>query len=310
MYVYEKILVPVTCAVALIFPQGQPRRNNKPGSVLLVITVRPPAKPLPHATTMIRVPQLETSTQFEEGPSRLARADLQFQSHQEHVQPLPPFFMSRLDVNAKPRIPPPTPQSSLIRIPVSSSGGPVKEVVDPLDDPQYLAVPIDILCDSVNTPRVFSPHDIAEVYCTLTTKADHGIATTKDVSRVDHVFAALEHVKAQASTVCAAIQRDIRLAFVDPFLEVHPRNGFSVSSGSLAPSNIPSGASFVERKLTVHEEKRGRDRSLVCIRALLFLSVVFRVGPFQRIFSSAFTSSYDYVMSQPLFRQRNNFCYY
>ena len=240
---------------------------------------------------MIRVPQLDTSTQFEEGSSRLARGDLQFQSHQEHVQPLPPFLMPKLDVKTKPRIPPQTPhllQSSSIRIPVSSS---VKGAADTLDDPRYLAVPIDILCDSVKAPRLFSPHDIAEAYSTLSTRAHHGIATTKDVSRVDRIFAALEHIKAQASIVCAAMQRDIRLAFVDPFLEVQPRNNPSAASGSLPPSNTPSGASFVERQLTVHEEKRGRDRSLVCISALQFLSIIFRAGPFQRIFSGTFISS-------------------
>jgi hypothetical protein len=53
-------------------------------------------------------------------------------------------------------------------------------------------------------------------------------------------FATLEHVKAQASImVCVAMQRE-----------------------------IPSGASFVERKSTVHEERRGRERPLVCLRAL------------------------------------------
>ena len=294
---------------------SQPRRNNEPGSVSLVITVRPPAKPLPHAT-MIRVPQLDTSTQFEEGPSRLTRADLQFQSHQEHLEPLPPFLMPKLDVNTKPRIPPQAPhlaQSSSIRIPVTSSDGPVKGTVDPLDDPQYLTAPIDILCDSVKTPRVFSSHDIAEAYSTLSMKARHGIAVTKDVSRADRIFAALEHVKSQASIVCAAVQRDIRLAFVDPFLEVQLRNSSSVASGSLPPSNTPSGASFVERKLTVHEEKRGKDRSLVCIRALQFLSVVFHAGPFQRIFSCTFTSIpliLRRLPTQPPFLQRNNFCCY
>ncbi|KAF9648014.1 hypothetical protein BDM02DRAFT_2449398 [Thelephora ganbajun] len=238
---------------------------------------------------MIRVPQLETSTQFEEGSSRLARADLQFQSHQEHVQPLPPFLISKLDLKTKPRIPPSAPhlfQPSSIQIPVTSSGGPEKTALDPLDDPHYLVAPVDIICDSVKAPRLFSAHDIADAYSTLSMKARHGIAATKDVSRVDRVFAALEHVKAQASIVCAAIQRDIRLVFVDPFLEVQPRHGSSVASGSLPPSNIPSGTSFVERKLTVYEEKRGKDRSLMCIRALQFLSIAFHAVPLQRMFSS------------------------
>jgi len=202
--------------------------------------------------------------------------------------------MPKLDVRTKPRIPPQAPhlaQTPSIRIPVTSSDRPVKGTIDPLDDPQYLAAPIDILCDSIRAPRLFSPHDIAEAYCTLSTRARHGIATTKDVPRVDRIFAALEHVKTQASIVCAAMQRDIRLAFVDPFLEVQLRNASSATSGSLPPSNAPSGASFVERKLSVHEEKRGKDRSLVCIRALQFLSVVFHAGPFQQIFSCAFTSS-------------------
>ena len=263
----------------------QPRRNNKPGSFSAVIAVRP-SKPLLHATTMIQAPQLDTSTQFEEGSSRLVHRQLQFQSYQEHVQPLPPFLMPKLDVKKKPRIPPHLAQAS-----VTLSDGQVKGTIDPLDDPRYLAAPIDILCDSIRAPRHFSPHDIAEAYCTLSTKARHGIATTKDVSRVDRVFAALEHVKAQASIVCAAMQRDIRLAFVDPFLEVQPQNASSATSGSLPPSNTPSGASFVERKLTMHEEKRGKDRSLVCIRALQFLSIVFHAGPFQRIFSCALVSS-------------------
>ena len=190
--------------------------------------------------------------------------------------------MPKLDVNTKPRLPP------SIRIPVTSSDGQVKKTVNPLDDPRYFAVPIDILCDSVKAPRLFSPHDIAEAYCALSAKARYGMATTKDISRVDRIFAALEQIKAQASIVCAAMQRDIRLAFVDPFLEVQPRNGASGASGSMPPSNTPSGASFVERKLTVHEEKRGKDRSLLCVHALRFLSVVFRVGPFQRIFSCTF----------------------
>ena len=253
-----------------------------------------PSKQLPHATTMIRAPQLDTSTQFEEGPSRLAHRELQFQSHQEHVQPLPPFLMPKLDVKTKPRIPPQThhlAQTSSIRIPVTSSDGPVKGTIDPLDDPRYLAAPIDILCGSITAPRLFSPHDIAEAYCTLSTRARHGIATTKDVSRVDRVFAALEHVRAQASLVCAAVQRDIRLAFVDPFLEVQPRDASSAMSRSLPPPDAPSGTSFVERKSTVHEEKRGKDRSLVCIRALQFLSIVFHSGPFQRVFSCTFISS-------------------
>ena len=249
-----------------------------------------PSKPLLHATTMIRAPQLDTSTQFEEGPSRIAHRQLQFQSHQEYVQPLPPFLMPKLDVKTKPRIPPQAKTSS-IRIPVTSSDGLAKGTTDPLDDPRYLAAPIDILCDSIEAPRLFSPHDIAEVYCTLSTRARHGIATTKDVSRVDRVFAALEHVKAQASIVCAAMQRDIRLAFVDPFLEVQLWDASSATSGSLPPSNMPSGASFMERRLTVHEERRGKDRSLVCIRALQFLSIVFHTGPLQRIFSCAFISS-------------------
>jgi hypothetical protein len=191
--------------------------------------------------------------------------------------------MPKLSVNAKPRTP--LTRSSSVRIPVTSSGGPTKSAVDPLDDPRYLAAPVDVLCDSVKAPRLFSPHDIAEAYCALSMKTRHGITTTKDVSRVDRIFAALEHVKAQASIVCAAMQRDIRLAFVDPFLEVQPRNISSVASGSLPPSNTPSGASFVERKLTVHEEKRGRDRSLVCLHALQLLSIVFRIGSFQQIFS-------------------------
>ena len=219
--------------------------------------------------------------------------DLQFQSHQEHVQPLPPFLMSKLDVNTNPLIPPQAhlTRPSSIRIPVTSSDGPAKKAVDPLDDPRYLVAPIDILCDSVKAPRLFSAHDIAEAYCSLSMKARQGIATTKDVSQVDRIFAALDHVKVRASIVCAAMQRDIRLAFVDPFLEVQSRNASSVSSGSLPPSNTPSGVSFVERKLTVHEEKRGKDRSLLCIRALQFLSVVFSAGPFQRIFSRTFTST-------------------
>lgn len=253
--------------------------------------MQPPTKPLLHATTMIRIPQLDTSTQFEEGSPKLFHEELHFQSHQEHVQPLPPFLMPRLDVKIKPRIPPQTPHSTSIRAPVTSSDGPVGGVVDPLDDPRYLAAPIDILCDSVNAPRLFSSHDIAEAYCTLSTKARHGITTTKDVSRVDRIFAALEHVKAQASTMCAAIQRDIRLAFLDPFLEVQPQDNSSAAPGSLPPPNILSGTSFVERKLTVREEKRGKDCSLVCIRALQFLSIVFHAGPFQKIFSCAFISA-------------------
>jgi len=277
----------ITCDRVHIQPRR--RRNNNadlPQLNAVVITVRPPSpKLLLHATTMIRVPQLDTSTQVEDDSSRLARGDLQFQSHQEHVQPLPPFLMPKLDLKTKPRIPPQAPQFSSIRIPVSSS---VKGTADPLDDPRYLATPIDILCDSAKAPRLFSPHDIAEAYCTLSARANHGITTTKDVSRVDRIFAALEHIKAQASIVCAAMQRDIRLAFVDPFLEVQPRNNSSAASGSMPPSNTPSGASFVERKLTVHEEKRGKGRSLVCIHALQFLSIVFHVGPFQRIFSCVF----------------------
>lgn len=270
---------------------SQPRRNNKSQArICLVITLRPPTKP-PRATMVIRVPQLDTSTQFEKDSTRVARADLQFQSHQEHIQPLPPFLMPQLDVNSKPRIPPQVhpARPSSARISVTSSDRPAKKAVDPLDDPRYLAAEIDILCDSVKAPRLFSAHDIAEAYCALSMKARYGIATTKDISQVDRIFAALEHVKAQATIVCAAMQRDIRLAFVDPFLEVQPRNVSSVASGSLPPSNTPSGASFVERKLTVHEEKRGKDRSLLCIRALQFLSVVFRAGPFQRIFSCTFT---------------------
>ena len=263
----------------------------------------PRPKPPLHATTMIRVPQLDTSTQFEEGPSRLAHADLQFQSHQEHIQQLPPFLMPKLDVNTKPRILPQghLAQSSGVRIPVTSSDGPAKKTVDPLDDPRYLVAPIDILCDSVKAPRLFSAHDIAEAYSSLSMKARHGIATTKDVSQVNRIFGALEHIKAQASIICAAVQRDIRLAFVDPFLEVQPRNASSVASGSLPPSNTPSGASFVERKLTVHEEKRGKDRSLLCIRALQFLSVVFHAGPFQRIFSCTSTSTS--LVSRPITNQ-------
>ena len=190
--------------------------------------------------------------------------------------------MPKLDVNTKPRLPP------SIRIPTTSSDGPVKKVVDPLDDPRYFAVPIDILCDSVKAPRLFSSHDIAEAYCALSMKARRGIATTKDISQVGRVFAALEHVRAQTTIVCAALQRDIRLAFVDPFLEVQPRNGASVASGSMPPSNTPSGVSFVERKLSMHEEKRGKDCFLLCINALRFLSVVFKEGPFQQIFSCMF----------------------
>lgn len=239
---------------------------------------------------MIRVTHLGTSTQFEEGASKLARADLQFQSHQGHVQPLPPFpfLMPHLDLTTIPRIPsqalcPP------IRFPTqvlaTSSDRPVRTAIDPLDDPRYLAVPIEILCDSVKAPRLFSSHDVAEAYCALSTKASHGIATTKGLPRVNRILAALEYVQAQATIVCAAMQRDIRLAFVDPFLEVQHRNSSSAASGSLPPSNTPSGASFVERKLTEHEEKRGKDRSLVCIRALQFISVVFYARPFQRIFS-------------------------
>ena len=236
--------------------------------------------------------------------------DLQFQSHQEHVQPLPPFLMPKMSVNAKPRIP--LTRSSSVRIPVTSLGGPTKSAVDPLDDPRYLAAPVDVLCDSVKAPRLFSPHDIAEAYCALSMKTRHGLTTTKDVSRVNRIFAALEHVKAQASIVCAAMQRDIRLAFVDPFLEVQPRNVSSVASGSLPPSNTPSGASFVERKLTVHEEKRGRDRSLVCLHALQLLSIAFRVGSFQQIFSCMSTSPHspsDQSLISPIHLQRNNFCY-
>ena len=201
--------------------------------------------------------------------------------------------MPKLGVNKRPRIPPqahlnPPPS---IRIPTTSSEGLAKKAVDLLDDPRYLTVPVDILCDSVKAPRLFSTHDITEAYCVLLERARFGIATTRDVSRVGRVFAALEHVKAQASIVCAAMQRDIRFAFVDPFLEVQPRAGSSVAPGSLAPSNTPSGASFVERKLTVHEEKRGRDRSVLCLRALQFLSFVFHAWPFQQIFSCTFTTS-------------------
>ena len=240
---------------------------------------------------MIPFPQLGTSTQFEQGPSKLARADLQFQSHQEHVQPLPPFLMPQLDVNTKPHIPPQalrTPKPSLLQVLATSRVGPGRTAVDPLDDPRYLAVPFETLCGSVKAPRLFSSHDVAEAYCALSMKARHGIATTKDVDRVDRIFAALDHVKAQASIVCAAMQRDIRLAFVDPFLELQPRNRPSLSAGLMPPSNTPSGAPFVERKLTVHEEKRGRDRSLVCFRALQFISTVFYARPFQRIFSCTF----------------------
>lgn len=294
---------------------SQPRRNNKPGPVSLVITVQPPAKPLSHATTMIRVPQLDTSTQFEEGSSKLARGDLQFQSHQEHVQPLPLFFMPKPDVIAKPRIPSQalhSAQSPSIRIPVTPSDGPSKGAVDPLDDPRYLAAPIDVLCDSVKAPRLFSPHDIAEAYSSLSMKAQHALDTTKNVSRVDRIFAALEYVKVQAPIVCAAMQRDIRLAFLDPFLEVQPRNSSSVAPGSLPPSNTPSGAAFVERRLTLHEEKRGKDHSLVCIHALGFLSIVFHVGTFQRLFSCAFIPTLLVLRSttDPFFQQRNNSCCY
>ena len=263
---------------------------------------------------MIRVPQLETSTQFEEGSSKLARADLQFQSHQEHVQPPPPFSMPGLDVTKRPRMPPHVPrisQPSFIQIPVVPSDGPVKAAVDPLNDPRYLVVPIEILCDSVKSPRLFSSHDVAEAYCTLSVKARHGVAATRDVSQVDRIFAALERVRVQATIVCAAMQRDIRLAFVDPFLEVQPRNFSSLASGSMPPSNTPSGASFVERKLTVHEEKRGRDRSIVCARALQFISVVFHAGPFQRIFScrsSPTSTTPRPPLIQFLILKRNNSC--
>ena len=253
-----------------------------------------PTKQLLHATAMIRIPQLETSTQFEGGSSKLARANLQFQSHQEHIQHLPPFLIPHLDATTKPSIPPQvlrTSKPSFIQALATSSNRRVRATVDPLDDPRYLAVPIEILCDSVKAPRFFSSHDVAEAYCALSMKARHGIATTKDISRVDRIFAALEHIKAQASIVCAAMQRDLRLAFVNPFLEVQHRNRSLLASGSLPPSNTPTGASFVEKKLTVHEEKRGRDRSLVCIRALQFISVVFYAGPFQRIFSCTSNST-------------------
>jgi len=140
-------------------------------------------------------------------------------------------------------------------------------------------------------------------------KARHGIATTKDGSQVDRPFAALEHVKAQVSIVCAAMQRDTQPAFVDLSLEAQPRNGFCVAPGSLPPSNTLSGASFVERKLLVHEEKRGKDRPFVRTRAPQFLSFVLHAGSLQRMFSYASTS-YDHFMIQLLFLQRNNFCCY
>lgn len=197
--------------------------------------------------------------------------------------------MPKLGVKTKPRIPPRTPhlaQLTFIQTPVALS---VKGILDPLDDPRYLAAPIDILCESVKAPRLFSSHDIAEAYSTLSTKAHHGIDAIKDVPSANRIFAALEHIKTQAAIVCTAMRRDIRLAFVDPFLEVQPRNESSVASGSLPPSNTPAGTSFVERKLTAREEKRGRGRSLVCIDALGFISIVFRVGPFQQIFSCKLT---------------------
>ena len=272
----------ITCPIALTFPN---RGGMTRPDLSQLSSPCGPAKPLLHAPTMIRRPRLDTSTQFEESSPKPARGELQFQSHQEHVHPLPPFHMPKLDVKTKPRIPPQTSHLAhltLNRTPVALL---VKGTVDPLDDPRYLAAPIDILCESIKAPRLFSSHDLAEAYSTLSTKAGYGIDAIKDVPAADHIFAALEHIKTQAPIVCTAMQRDIRLAFVDPFLEVQPRNESSVASGSLPPSNTPAGTSFVERKLTTHEEKRGRGRSLVCIHALGFLSIVFRVGPFQRIFS-------------------------
>ena len=301
----------VTCSIAWDGNQFPNQRNNPSGSVLLVITTTP-KKPFPYATAMARVPQLGASTQIQEGSSILARADLQFQSHQEHVQPLPLFLMPHLDVTTKPRLPSKALRPSKIspvQVLATSSDGLVKTAVDPLDDRRYLVVPIEVLCESVMTPRLFSPHDVAEAYCALFMRARHGISTTKDILRVDRIFAALEHIKAQASIVCAAMQRDIRLASVDPFLELRPRNCSSLASGSLPSSNAPPGVSFVERKLTVHEEKRGKDYSLVCIRALQFVSVVFYARPFQGLFSCAFStrSFYHRPPTLPRSVQQNNF---
>ena len=66
---------------------------------------RPPTKPLLHATTMIRIPQPDTSTQFGKGSSRPAARIYSSNLTRDTFSRSPPFPTPRLSVNAKPRTP-------------------------------------------------------------------------------------------------------------------------------------------------------------------------------------------------------------
>jgi hypothetical protein len=126
-----------------------------------------------------------------EGFTQSSRVDLQFQSHQEHVQPLAPLPHAQAK---RERETTHTPDPFLFQYlsPRRTDRWRTWSIPRDESDSQYLAIPIDVLCDPGKAPRLSSPNTtIAKAYCALSTKHRHGIVTAKDVSRVDRIYAAL-----------------------------------------------------------------------------------------------------------------------
>jgi hypothetical protein len=142
---------------------------------------------------------------------------------------------------------------------------------NPLYHSQLLLGPVEtIVCSRrALVSGHLSPHDVAEAYCTLSTRIRE---SSGHLSAVSDPFPALESLRDKGADVAAALRRDI--------LRALPISAWRSSDDSSVPT-----AETVGQELAMQNGYHATDFSILCHYALRLLSEIFSLPALSSVFT-------------------------
>ncbi|KAG9315759.1 hypothetical protein JVU11DRAFT_3408 [Chiua virens] len=141
----------------------------------------------------------------------------------------------------------------------------------PLQDPCYLLSVVQTLSDSLQEPTSTSTHDLLDAYATFSNR----IRSLSQSLQTCHALPpALTPLKSHTDAVVQAFRRDLRLAYIDPF----------VSYPLLSSDEIPLQRNL-HLSINIDTKQYARDASSLCHYALCALTAIFRFPAFHLAFS-------------------------
>lgn len=148
------------------------------------------------------------------------------------------------------------------------------KITAPLEDPSYLLSTVETIVDSINDRSLISAHDLLDAYNTFSSRIRFQSQALQDC---DRQLPALDCLKLHNDVFLQALQRDIRLAHVDPFLALlRP----TISSDEA----IHTGPSLTNTRIDA--KQCARNSSLLCNHALCALAAIFRFPALYSLFHS------------------------